>query len=187
MYFLIDGENLDATLGVNILGRAPRAEERPRWDRVLDFDPWQDQPSDGHSISGLFFLNATEKIATSFVQALMAIGWRPLLLTSEDPNVKVVDRGIQRTLEAIAKTKPGTDIVLGSHDADYLPQIEELLDAGHRVSILCFREFLSTSLASLQDRGLTIIDLEYDVHAFNQPLSRIHAMDVEEFDPLEFI
>lgn len=40
MYILIDGENIDATLGVNILKRTPRAEERPRWDRVLEFDPF---------------------------------------------------------------------------------------------------------------------------------------------------
>lgn len=36
MYILIDGENIDATLGVNILKRSPRGEERPRY-RVLEF------------------------------------------------------------------------------------------------------------------------------------------------------
>ncbi|MEZ5191645.1 MAG: hypothetical protein R2734_03400 [Nocardioides sp.] len=35
-YLLVDGENIDATLGTSILGRRPQPEE-PRWDRLLDF------------------------------------------------------------------------------------------------------------------------------------------------------
>ena len=38
-YVLIDGENIDATLGTSILGRRPRPEERPRWERLLQFVP----------------------------------------------------------------------------------------------------------------------------------------------------
>ena len=34
-YVLVDGENIDATLGTSILGRRPRPEERPRWERLL--------------------------------------------------------------------------------------------------------------------------------------------------------
>lgn len=224
MYLLIDGENLDATLGVNILKRAPRAEERPRWDRVLEFDPWAahqlpdladvesgtgEQPesdalttpggtdvvresdqsgsTENRTTNGLFYLNATSKVAMSFVQALLAIGWQPLLLTSEDPAVKVVDLGIQKTLTAIADAKPGADIVLGSHDVDYLPQIEMLLERGHRVSILCFREFLAAPLAELEDRGVRIFDLEFDVKAFNIPLHRVYPIDVADFDPYIYL
>ena len=36
-YLLVDGENIDATLGNSILGRRPRPEERPRWDRLLEW------------------------------------------------------------------------------------------------------------------------------------------------------
>lgn len=194
MYILIDGENIDATLGVNIFKRAPHPEERPRWDRVLRFDPWaQDSPdslSDDEGeieATGLFFMNATERTAMTFVQALLAIGWRPVLLTSDDPQIKIVDAGIQRTLEAIATHRPGADIVIASHDVDYLPQISDLLDAGHRVAIICFREYLSVQLAELEDRGLEIVDLEYDVGAFNQTLNRIYPMDIADFDPLDFI
>ena len=35
-FVLVDGENIDATLG-QILGRRPAAEERPRWERVTDY------------------------------------------------------------------------------------------------------------------------------------------------------
>ena len=36
-YLLVDGENIDATLGTSILGRKPRPDARPRWDRLLEW------------------------------------------------------------------------------------------------------------------------------------------------------
>jgi uncharacterized protein len=36
-YLLVDGENIDATLGGSVLGRRPNPEERPRWERVREF------------------------------------------------------------------------------------------------------------------------------------------------------
>ena len=55
-FLLVDGENIDATLGGSLLGRRPAPEERPRWDRVRDHARaiWE-QP-----VRGLFFLNAIE-------------------------------------------------------------------------------------------------------------------------------
>ena len=35
-YLLIDGENIDATLGLSVLDRRPTPDERPRWDRIRD-------------------------------------------------------------------------------------------------------------------------------------------------------
>ena len=35
-YLVVDGENIDATLGLSVLDRRPNPEERPRWDRVLE-------------------------------------------------------------------------------------------------------------------------------------------------------
>ncbi|WP_353065300.1 hypothetical protein [Arcanobacterium hippocoleae] len=265
IYFLIDGENIDATLGVNILKRFPRGEERPagiaycittrgspsatirnqqelhlhimipkalhisakmiprRYPLTRNTSNLQSQlssrcfPTQSNSNStvvsppssaeivaelmseeqtnadprssaqGLFFLNASQRVATSFVQALLAIGWQPILLTSQDPELKIVDIGIQKTIEAIVQDKPGAKVVIASHDVDYLPQIEMLLDAGHEVAVLCFREYLSLSLAELEDRGLKIIDLEYDVNAFTIPLSRVTTIDIADFNPHEFI
>ncbi|RZI96163.1 MAG: nuclease, partial [Microbacterium sp.] len=71
-WVLVDGENIDATLGGSILGRRPQPDERPRWDRLLTFvaDRWN-QPA-----GGLFFLNASEHLPMSFVQALLALGYR---------------------------------------------------------------------------------------------------------------
>ena len=33
-WMLVDGENIDATLGTSIFGRRPQPDERPRWDRL---------------------------------------------------------------------------------------------------------------------------------------------------------
>ena len=71
-YVLVDGENIDATLGQSILGRRPQPDERPRWERVLDFarDQW------GQPTRGLFFLAANSELPMAFIQALLALGWR---------------------------------------------------------------------------------------------------------------
>ena len=65
--------------------------------------------------------------------------------------------------------------------------VVSLLDAGHRVAIICFREYLSAQLAELEDRGLKIVDLEYDVGAFNQMLHRIYPIDLRDFDPVDYL
>ena len=187
-YLVVDGENIDATLGLSVLDRRPNPEERPRWDRVLEsaHGRW------GQKAKGLFFLNGSSGfLPMGFVQALMAMDYRPLPLAgSGDPEEKVVDIGIQRTLEAIAlrvEAGQGAQVLLGSHDGDYIPQVERLLDAGARVGVLCFREFLNSQLAILEARGLAIHDLETDVRAFTSPLPRIRIIPLDEFDPVTFI
>ena len=194
-YLLVDGENIDATLGMSVLGRRPEPEERPRWDRVLSFcdrlsDVEAADPS--RNTCALFFLNATSgHMPMSFVQALLAMDYRPLPLAgSGDPEEKVVDIGIQRTLDTLAQRAlagQGPHVLLGSHDGDYIPQIERLLDAGARVGVLCFREFLNAQLAALEARGLTIYDLETDVNAFTSALPRVRIIPLTEFDPAKFI
>src|SRR5680860_1013441 len=93
-YLLVDGENIDATLGTSILGRRPLPGERPRWNRVLESleNRWE-QP-----VRGLFFLAVAGEMPASFVQAILAIGYRPIPLQGDG---KVVDIAIQRTLEAL--------------------------------------------------------------------------------------
>jgi uncharacterized protein len=182
-YLLVDGENIDATLGQSVLGgRRPAPDERPRWDRVRDFATGFAEPD----VTGLFFLNASNgTLPMSFVSALLAMNYRPIPLSSSEPGVKVVDVGIQRTLEAL-KDRPG-DVLLASHDGDFLPQVEALLDGTRRVGVLGFREFLSLGYQPLIERGLTVHDLEEDVRAFNSPLPRVRIIPLEEFDPTRYL
>lgn len=194
-YLLVDGENIDATLGMSVLGRRPEPEERPRWDRVLSFcDSVSDDDAggQGEDARALFFLNATSgHMPMGFVQALLAMDYRPVPLAgSGQPEEKVVDIGIQRTLEALAsraEAGEGSHVLLGSHDGDYVPQVERLLDSGAKVGVLCFREFLNSQLAALEAKGLTIHDLESDVKAFTIALPRVRIIPLAEFDPLKFL
>lgn len=182
-YILIDGENLDATLGSEILRRKPAPGERPRWDRVLEYfrSQW------GPDVRALFFLNASSgQLPMPFVQALVAFDYRVIPLAAEhDSDEKVVDVGIQRTLDALTG-RPG-NVVLASHDADFEPQLRTLLGDGRRMAVLGFREFLSTRLADLADQGLRFIDLELDVQAFNTPLPRLRIIPLSEFIPESFL
>jgi uncharacterized protein len=178
-YVLVDGENIDATLGTSILGRRPRPEERPRWDRLLQFarDVWQ-QPA-----TGLFFLAANNELPMSFVQALIALDYRPVPL-SGPPTEKIVDIAIQRTLDAL-QDREG-DVLLISNDGDFVEEIGRLLD-GRRVGVVGFTEFRNSAFSALTERGLDTFDLEYDVHAFRERLPRVRIIPIEEFDPLDFL
>ncbi|MBA2644073.1 MAG: nuclease [Solirubrobacterales bacterium] len=177
-FLLIDGENIDATLGGNLLGRRPAPEERPRWDRVRDHarDVW-DQP-----VRGLFFLNGSSHLPMPFVQAIAALDFRPVPL-SGPPEVKVVDIAIQRTLEALS-TRGSGDVLLASHDGDFATQVAALVRApGRRVGLLGFRELMSGALTELTAEGLELYDLEDDVRAFTVALPRIRVIPIERFDP----
>ncbi len=178
-YVLVDGENIDATLGTSILGRRPRPEERPRWERVLRHteERW------GQPAQGLFFLAANNELPMTFVQALLAIGFRPVPL-SGSAGEKVVDIAIQRTMEALRERD--ADVVLVSNDGDFVDQVEDLLD-GRRVGLAGFVEFRNSGFIELQEQGLEFFDLEYDVHAFNETLPRVRIIPIAEFDPAQFL
>ena len=178
-YVLIDGENIDATLGTSILGRRPRPEERPRWERLLQFaqELWS-QP-----VTGLFFLAANNELPMPFVQALMAIGYRPVPLSGA-AGEKVVDIAIQRTLVEIRQRR--ADVLLVSNDGDFVNQVGDLLD-GRRVGVVGFQEFRSNAFLELSTQGLATFDLEYDVQAFREPLPRIRIIAIEDFDPADFL
>ncbi len=178
-YVLIDGENIDATLGASIFGRRPHPNERPRWERILTFaeSTW------GQPAKGLFFLAVKDELPMSFIQALVSIGYLPIPL-SGGPTDKVVDIAIQRTLDEIENRS--ADLMLVSNDGDFLPQMERLLD-GRRMGLLAFREFKNSGFSALIDRGLEFFDLEYDVLAFNERLPRLRIIPIDEFDPTDFL
>jgi uncharacterized protein len=177
-FLLVDGENIDATLGGSLLGRRPAPEERPRWDRVRDHarETWD------QDVRGLFFLNATGHVPMPFVQALTALDFRPVLL-SGPADVKVVDVAIQRTLDALAERGHG-DVLLASHDGDFAAHVAALLRApGRRVGVIGFRELVSTALTDLAADGVEFHDLEDDVGAFTVALPRVRVIPIERFDP----
>ncbi|KMM44526.1 nuclease [Cellulomonas sp. A375-1] len=181
-YVVVDGENIDATLGTAILGARPAPDQRPRWERVLAFA----QQQWGQDVKGLFFLNASNgSLPMSFVQALLAIGFQPIPLSGE-AHEKVVDIGIKRTLEAIAQRSG--DVMLVSHDGDFAAELATLVDDdSRRTGLIAFREFTSTALSGLIAQGLHAFDLEHDVQAFNVSLPRVRIIPLEQFDPTRYL
>ena len=178
-YVLVDGENIDATLGNSMLGRRPRPEERPRWERLLQFarEQW------GQPAQGLFFLAANNELPMTFVQALLAIGYRPVALSGA-AGEKVVDIAIQRTLVELRRHE--ADVLLVSNDGDFAEQLGDLLD-GRRAGVVGFVEFRNNAFVQLAEHGLENFDLEYDVRAFNEQLPRVRIIPIDEFDPAQFL
>jgi len=176
-YLLVDGENIDGALG-GILNHKPEPGQRPRWQQLLDFAErrWQ-QP-----VRGLFFINATRGLHAPFVQALIAIGYRPIPLAGR-ADEKVVDIAIQRTLAAILDH--GGDVLLASHDADFVDEMVELADAERRVGLVAFSELIGQALREVP--GVEIFDLESDVDAFDVDLPRVRIIPLDEFDPVRYL
>ena len=177
-FVLVDGENIDATLGNSLLGRRPLPEERPRWERVTSYaeELW------GQPVTGLFFLNASNgQLPAPFVQALLAMGYRPVPLAGS-ADQKVVDIGIQRTLDALVAH--GDDVLLVSHDADFVDHLARLDDGERRVGVIALREYTS---AQYDAHGITVHDLEDTVGAFNVPLPRVRIIPLDQFDPESFL
>ncbi len=93
-----------------------------------------------------------------------------------------MDIGLQRTLEALVDRD--ADVLLCSHDGDFVPQMQALLGSGRRVGVIALREYTNAQFTAL---GLRIHDLEDDVHAFNVPLPRVRVIPLDEFDPELFL
>ena len=106
----------------------------------------------------------------------------PLSGTAEE---KVVDIAIQRTLDALAGRDD--DVMLVSHDGDFLESVEPLLGGDRRVGLIAFEEFRNNGFTGLLARGMEFFDLERDTRAFNAPLPRLRIIPIEEFDPLQFL
>ena len=77
------------------------------------------------------------------------------------------------------------DVMLASHDRDFVPQMERLAASDQRVGLLGFNEFMAGGLRDVD--GMEFFDLEYDVAAFNTRLPRVRVIAIDEFNPLDFI
>ncbi|MCB9662497.1 MAG: NYN domain-containing protein [Alphaproteobacteria bacterium] len=177
-YVLIDGENLDMTLGQRILSARPRSDQRPRWDRVVAFA----EQHFGGPVRALFFLNASHGLPVGFIAALSSMGLVPVPLSGPQ-DVKVVDVAIQRTLQALLLREGA--VVLGSHDADFADDLRMLADGARRVAVMGFTEFLSGELRDMDH--VEVCDLEDDVGAFDFVLPRVRVVAIEDFDPERYL
>jgi uncharacterized protein len=181
VYVLVDGENIDRTLG-QILEAKPRPDQRPRWERVRQFA----EKAFGREARALFFLNASRGLPGTFIQALRLAGFHPIPL-SGDGEQKVVDIAIIRTLEAL-KGRAG-DVLLVSHDNDFRAAFADLHDGNRRLGVLGFTEYLSGDYLELKTAGkVELFDLEDGAGVFEcGPLPRVRIIPIEAFDPNRFL
>jgi uncharacterized protein len=176
-YLLVDGENIDGVLG-GILNHKPEPGQRPRWRHLLDFAEQQwSQPA-----RGLFFINASRGIPGPFVQALIGMDFKPILLSGR-ADEKVVDIGIQRTLDAISERHG--DVMLASHDADFVEGMSAVAATGRRVGVIAFSELIGNGLLDVP--GIEVFDLETTVGAFEVELPRLRVIPLDEFDPIRYL
>lgn len=175
-YLLVDGENVDSTLGT-ILNRKPEPEERPRWDRVSGFvkDLWEDE-----ELKSLFFFNIKKNgpVPYKFIHALEVFGYETVLL--EGRNSAVVDEGIKKTLNVIGE-KEG-NIALVTHDHGYCDLLKDaMVNHDRKLAIIGFTEFISADYS--KELPVSVHDLERDVNAFIATLSRNKVVQLDSFDP----
>ena len=200
-YVLIDGENLDATLGSSVLGRRPAPDERPRWERVVQFAErvW------GAPVRTLFFINASSgNLPMPFVQALLALGHpapaavgparhegrrrgHPAHVGGDRraPGQRA-PRQPRRRLRAQIEALLGDDRLGNERPGDERPG-DDRLGAERAVGVLAFRELLSNRYRELVGRGLQIFDLEDDAGCFNLVLPRVRVIEIDRFDPTPFL
>ena len=60
-----------------------------------------------------------------------------------------------------------------------------LSDGRRRVGLIAFQEFVNAGFREVPH--LELMDLEYEVGAFNTRLPRVRVIPIDEFDPLEFL
>ena len=178
VYVLVDGENLDGALSA-ILDRSPQSDDRPRWNKVLNFASrlWG-----GRTVKPMFFIRVKSAASTPwpFVQCLKQNHFAPVLLTGSNDR-KIVDEGIQKTLSALAKRQG--DVLLLSHDKDFCGYMESLVDGAteRRIAVLAFREHIAGAYARVPN--LDVYDLETDANAFvGGPLPRTRPVPIDEFN-----
>jgi len=179
-YLLVDGENVDSTLGTILRGQ-PNPEDRPRWNKVMDYAK---SLFDDEDIQAFFFINVKQgaRIPYKFIHVLEITGYKPVLLSGS--RGQVVDEGIKKMLKLISQ-KEG-NIILITHDNGYCELLNEALTNHNReLAIFGFEEFVSSRYS--KELPLTIYDLETQVEAFEAPLKRGEITSLEQFDPSELL
>ena len=179
-YLLVDGENIDATLGSSILGRRPATRGAPPLGPAAPVRPRPVVAGAGRAV-----LPGREHRAADVVRAGAALDGLPAGPAGRRGPEKVVDIAIQRTMAAIAERDD--DVLLVSNDGDFWRASRTCSTATGGSASSGSRSSATTSSPPLIGRGLEVIDLEYDVQAFTARLPRVRIIPIDEFDPLDFL
>lgn len=171
----IDGPNIDANLGMHVLGHKPGPAERPRWERFLAVARLRLGVKEPY-----FVLNGDrfcDRVAP-FYRALKSIGFRVSVPRSDEGVGALHDPVDCYILERLVVCRDAVSagglsgVVLVSHDGGYAPALQHILTAGGAVYIVGFREWIAPELIALRARGARILDLERNFDCFDCRLDR---------------
>ena len=180
LYMLIDGANIDGALS-QILKHKPQSDERPRWDKVLEFSRAFFVPEDGKAI---FFIavdpGPMPRSVVSFIYLLTEIGIETVKLFREEGR-QVVDEAILKVLQGLIERK--AEVLLLSHDGGYASALQDIrrADPDRRIAVLGFPEYLSSKFNEVED--LQVYDLEKDADAFTYELPRDLPSSIDDWNP----
>jgi uncharacterized protein len=171
-----DAPNIDVALGTLLGGRAPRPEERPRFDVLARWLVERTRP--GEVPEACVFANVPRDAADrmrGWVELLRGSGFSVFLkpkLQDEDD----IDRELLAHVRLREREGPLAEVVLAT--ADRFRDLDEDLGAlGRRLplTVIGFREFNG---AAMGDPGIGFIDLEEIPGLFQQPLERELPLDM---------
>ncbi len=177
-YVFIDAPNIDGELGLQILRRRPKPHERPRWDRVYDaFECWFGADEQHFVLNPLTFRRDLDRVSP-FYRFVTKTGFRvepmPAFLL-DDTGTDPVDEFIKWRMQALLESESASRslrVVLVSDDHGYAHHLSQLLAMGVQVVVVGFRERMSPDLVQLASLGADLLDLEYDLAAFDVKLPR---------------
>jgi len=166
-----DAPNIDVALGTLLGGRAPRSEERPRFDALAR---WLVERTPPHEVpeASVFINIPPDRIDAirGFVDVLRGTGFsvfaKPKLTEGDD-----IDQALLDHLRERAESTPLAEVLLASADQYRDADDDSLADLAGRLplTVLGFREFNRAAIAM---DGVRFIDLEDIPGLFEVPLAR---------------
>jgi uncharacterized protein len=172
-----DAPNIDVALGTLLGGRAPRPEERPRFDAL---GRWLvERTGQGEIPEACVFTNVVPGRSDQlrgWVDVLRANGFavfaKPKLADEDDIDADLLAHVRRRVEEG-----PMAEVIVASADQyrDFADEDLEHLGERMPLTVLGFREFNRSAIA-MED--VTFIDLETIPGLFDQPLTREVPLDL---------
>ena len=115
--------------------------------------------------------------------AASAAGIEPAVLRGFPQPGRAARTAIAKVLKLLVERGWNGDLYLASHDAAYLPALEQLAEAGGGVYALGFLEQFEPAFA--QSKQVRLLDLERDAGVFAEPLpGRFPPIEAVDYDPL---
>ena len=165
----IDGPNFDGQLW-KILRRKAKPDDYPDWRKVLSELSRCITPCDGEIVyaaqtAGLRILPKLRVLRQQGLRtpvvAAATLGY--------DPS-DAVDDYIDWQIDRAAKAKDLAPLILCAHDHGYAKWLAKAIMVGIWVVLIGFCEEMPPALLALRKKGAVILDLEYDLLAFNHRL-----------------